>query len=209
MALTVFQEQIPFTNQRVSNQVSSGTYYNPIVMPLSFNVIDNKNYVEVVFYIRNDDRTKYYSNVFVSLVKTGWIVQEPPLYLVNSAGDGIITMNPQYFTEPMYYLSYSKESFPILEDMHMTFSNDYTFVNQYTDSNIDVKFSYGYDELSNVNWSLQHEMLLIDKIGNSTMYDLSYIPIRMRIELKTNTPVYTLRDYSLDITYQHELTVTG
>ena len=201
MALNIFQEQTPFTNQRVSNAVSSGNYYNPIVMPLSFDVVNYRNFIETVFYIRNDSPIIYYNDILVSLVT----INSGTANSVNSsltAPNGTIKFG---FNGNEYNVSSASEVIP--HDMNITslsFPSTYDFVspsNSHNSSDIRVKFSYGYDELSESAWETQNEMLYIPSIGNIHTSDTSYIPIRMRIELLGNNPIYTIRNYSLDISY--------
>lgn len=207
MSITVFQEQVPFTNQKVPGQVSSGTYYNPIVMPLSFNVVSYQNFVEVVFYIRNNDPTKYYKDILCSLVTIGTTTGTMPSS-VNFYTNGItieINGNPNQ----IYKVSSSSEVNPTSGSVtDLVFPANYGFVspgNSDNNSNVNVKFSYGYDELSMIDWNSQNEILYIPNIGNTTTYDMSYIPIRMRIQLLTQNPLYTTRNYSLDVTYGQEI----
>jgi hypothetical protein len=70
-----------------------------------------------------------------------------------------------------------------------------------SDTDIRVKFSYGYDQISDYDWSKLKSVLVIPTIGNSTTPDTSYIPIRMRIEWLTHPSIYTIRKYFLDVSY--------
>ena len=205
MALNVFQEQIPFTNQRVTNAVSSGNYYNPIVMPLSFDVVNYRNFIETVFYIRNDSPITYYNDVLVSLVTINSGVASnvaSSLTAPNGTPADTIMFN---FDGNTYKVSSSSEVIDAAMNItSLSFPSTYSFVspdNANNASDIRVKFSYGYDELSESAWEAQNEMLYIPAIGNLNTPDTSYIPIRMRIELLGNNPLYTIRNYSLDVSY--------
>lgn len=76
-----------------------------------------------------------------------------------------------------------------------------------TDNNINVKFSYGYDELNEPDWDRAKSVLTIPLLGNSGMPDISYHPVRMRIIWKNRSPLLTVRDYFIDISYQEEAQV--
>lgn len=73
-----------------------------------------------------------------------------------------------------------------------------------SDKDIRVKFSYGYDQLSDYDWSKLNNILVIPYIGNSTTPDMSYIPIRMRIEWLNSPSIYTIQKYFLDVSYSTE-----
>lgn len=67
--IELYQELIPFSNNKNPDAVSqNGTLSNPIIMPLSLDVTSMYTTVEAVIYIRNNDPTKWYKNVLVSLM---------------------------------------------------------------------------------------------------------------------------------------------
>ena len=213
MALTIYQEILPFSNERLDQPVSKdGAYTNPIVMPLSFDVVQYNNSVETVFYIRNNDTRYFYNNVLVTLCKKDDAVPNPTdnrsvfIYKDNS-----LTLRAIYedVEDKAIELSYSSDVLPTSMNTPITLIKNYEMpIGPTYDQDISVKFSYGYDELSNVDWATKKEGLLIASIGNSTMPDTSYIPIRMRIEiLMDSLPLYTLRDYKISIAYASETEV--
>jgi hypothetical protein len=78
-----------------------------------------------------------------------------------------------------------------------------------TDSKLAVKFSYGYDELSNVDWQTKHSALCIPNIGLKSSLtnpfgsqDTQYHPVRMRLTWKAQSTLLTIRDYFIDVSYQ-------
>jgi hypothetical protein len=208
MALTIFQELIPFSNERLEQPVSGNGYYNnPIVMPLSFDVVQYNNTLETVVYIRNPDTSVWYENVVVHLAKivgtdTDWKEVEATC------------TNPGLVKKINF-----KDALGVVEHaMDFTYSSDViqpftTRIKEQigkrevpimpgTDSNIDAKFSYGYDELSNIDWAKKKPAVVIKSIGNIITPDTSYIPVRLRLEvLMESLPLYTLRDYSVSIAY--------
>ena len=217
MALTIFQETIPFSNERLDQPSSQGGLYtNPIIMPLSFDVVQYTNTLEVVFYIRNNDISKYYNNVLVYLAKKDMNISDPNLsrtVLLNTlVENGVTKYKAEFRTDNSGATNNFKELFfTSNSETLVTYNNkEIIGVNRFevpidtAYADIDVKFSYGYDELSNVDWEDMKEALVITKIGNSSMPDTSYLPIRMRITLNTNTLSYTLRDYSIGIVYENE-----
>ena len=69
------------------------------------------------------------------------------------------------------------------------------------DSEIEAKFSYGYEQLSPLEWDNSPDILVIPFIGVSPNPDTSYKAIRMRIKFKTTTSILTSRHFSIDITH--------
>lgn len=208
--ITLYQEQIPLSNKRLEKQISQdGLYTNPVIMPYAFNSTSEYNSLETVIYIRNNDPSKYYTNIAVTLLKS----IELEAY---SLSTGIITNNPASGIS----LSLSTSESPIkLESAFETYNPPSTInlTNKYqsnyvpfsNDNFIDVKFSYGYDELSNYEWSKKKEGLYIPYIGNQSLYDMSYIPIRIKINFLQDPTIFTIRDYFIDISYEDEFDVTG
>ena len=69
----------------------------------------------------------------------------------------------------------------------------------------DVRFSVGYDEVSETDWKTKCASVILPSIGNAGMPDNSFIPIRMRLTLNNNYgDMLTLRKYSLHIAYGTE-----
>ncbi|MDY0198782.1 MAG: hypothetical protein RBR68_13310 [Tenuifilaceae bacterium] len=214
--INVFQEAVPFSNRRLDEKISQdGAYTNPIIMPFCLDSTGGENKLEVVFYIRNDSQAHYYKNVLVSLMKEVEVEGTPVLSNASMSQSSDITNNPE-----LAIGIYTKiKVMPSVENYSLSGSFIYNrkFYNNYlpivpqttgVDSNISVKFSYGYDEVSEQEWeNVKRSALLIPSIGNSTTPDMSYIPIRMRIEWKTQPTIFTIRDYFLDVTYQEELLV--
>ena len=207
--ITLYQEQTPFSNRRLDKKISQDKLYtNPVIMPYAFNSTSEYNSLETVIYIRNDDPSKYFTHIVVSLLK-----EESDN---GSMSTGVITTNPASGT----YLSLSSSTTPLyLENVYESYAAPTTInlTNKYMsnylavsfDELIEVKFSYGYDEVSNYEWSKKKSGLFIPYLGNSSLYDMSYIPIRMRINFLTEPSIFTMRDYFIDISYEEELVVTG
>lgn len=74
-----------------------------------------------------------------------------------------------------------------------------------SDVNLSAKFSYGYDELNEPNWDDAKSVLVIPTLGNTAMPDTAYHAIRMRIIWKSRSPLVTVRDYFIDISYEAEV----
>ena len=214
MALTIFQESIPFSNERLEQEVSqNGTYNNPIVMPLSFDIVQYSNTVETIFYLRNDDTRYYYENVAIYLARKKTTRTSPndpnDQAEISKATPG----DPLFINMPIVengntelqsiMASYSSDIIPsFTTPLHGVKRYEELIGTDGTSNEIFPRFSFGYDELSNIDWSLKQPGLIIAGIGNTNMPDTSYIPIRLRIEIKMEAlPVYTLRDYSIGIAY--------
>ena len=70
---------------------------------------------------------------------------------------------------------------------------------------LDVRFSAGYDEISENNWLTKKRSIVIPAIGNSTTPDNSYIPVRMRLTLnRSYGDMLTLRRYSINVAWGYE-----
>jgi hypothetical protein len=205
--LTVYQEQIPFTNKRLDKQISKDqAYTNPVIMPFAFNATSAYNSLETVIYIRNNNPSVYYTGIVVCLMSCSTSDG------IASTGTVLTGATTSTFTlpsvEPITFDNAFEETNPgdtvILDGQYLS---SYTPVTK--DSTIEVKFSYGYDELSNYAWSIKNSGLYIPYIGNSSLYDMSYIPIRMRINFFSEPSLYTIRDYFIDVSYANEYEVTG
>ena len=238
MALELYQEIIPFSNEKARYPVSSnGSLSNPIVMPLSFDVTSTLNTVETVFYIRNNSIDKYYTNVLITLMapKTDFADYEN-LSSVSfdidhikvmsnpaSGGSNVITNfytsdNDLKFTLDTDY-TYEIVSLPVsgafidpttwsnsLSNDDLPISGITNFTLDQVNSNIsNARFSFGYDEVSELEWGNKRHSILIPTIGNSINPDNSFIPIRLRIWINGYRSSYTLRDYFINISYESEV----
>lgn len=216
MALTLYQESIPFTNKRIPEPTSTGgTFFNPVVMSFAFDFTVCTNVLETVIYIRNDDANDYYRNVIVTLCKDDPAVTSPVSaygIMKRTAELGPYLEVAGRFNVPA---TWSVEQAPTLPDqgtyitgMYTTQSMpilDYTDINgdlQSTDENITSKIAYGYDDLSNVEWEAKRSALFIPSIGNISHPDTSYLPIRLRINWKKASSLFTIRNYYIDISYE-------
>lgn len=217
MAITLHQEELPFSNKRVANPVSqNGAYTNPVIMSFAFDFTVCTNVLESVIYIRNNDANKYYRNVVVTLMKDDPNVLSPSMTYGTIQTHG--TLGPVIRIANTYDvpISYSVEQPPAIPAEGITITGayetdavpiiDYRLGSDsiYTDDNIGVKFSYGYDELSNVEWESQNSALVIPQLGTINIPDTSYIPIRMRILWKNASSLFTIRNYYIDISYEKE-----
>lgn len=216
MSLKLYQESIPFTNKRVAQPISgNSTFSNPIVMSFAFDFTVCTNVLETVLYIQNSDANNYYRNVIVTLCKDDPLISSPtPIFGVmkTSVSLGAFLDLGGRFSVPA---TYSVEQPPTIPDAGIYVVNSYTNktipVSDYvddtgtyitTDENITARFSYGYDELSSVEWEKKRSALFIPSIGNISQPDTSYIPIRLRMNWKKASSLFTIRDYYLDISYE-------
>lgn len=209
--INVFQELIPFSNKRLEQPISKDeTYTNPIIMPFALDDTGGSNKLEVVFYIRNDSQSHYYTNILVSLMKDTTSATTP------TVTDGFVNFNYDYTIPYLSLNGYSNipaevvyESASYNSSLAYTnkFYSNYMPVTDETmtiDNTVSVKFSFGYNELSDLDWSTKKSVLLIPNIGNKTMPDMSYMPVRMRMTWNRTPSLLTIRDYFIDITYQNE-----
>ena len=207
--IKVFQESIPFSNKRLDYEISQDSAYtNPIIMPFCLDSTGGDNTLEVVFYIRNDSQSHFYTNVLITLMKEAQVQTTPTLndaFINFDTGPALLSVNGYnnipvdiayegtlYNTGLTFASKYYSNYFPISAQTYSL------------DNNVSVKFSYGYEEISELEWTNKNSALLIPSIGNSTMPDMSYIPIKMRIKWLTTPSILTIRDYFLDISYQSE-----
>lgn len=208
--ITLYQEQTPFSNKRLDKQISKDALYtNPVIMPYAFNSTSEYNSLETVIYIRNNDPSKYYTNIVVALMteETTDSISNSTGAIYSSPASGIYLSLPS--TSIPLVLDTVYESYVFTDDIRMTNKYKSNYVPVISNELIEIKFSYGYDELSNHEWSKKKSGLLIPYIGNSSLYDMSYIPIRMRVNFLSEPAIYTIRDYFIDISYEEELDVTG
>jgi len=229
MAIQLFQEQIPFSSQRLNHPVSqNGAFTNPVIMPFAFDFTTYGNTLEIVIYIRNNSQQKVYKNVVIGLMKRTAGTPTPVVASLEEsfALGQILNVNGQECPiswsvdqapslDPVVSIAgdnYYSNFFPIYNYNYIDGNGDYQEVE--SDSNINVKFSYGYDELSQVEWDKASSILAIPSIGTlptlenpAGMYDISYAPVRMRINWKARTAGTTIRDYFINIAYEEEVTL--
>jgi hypothetical protein len=234
MALELFQELIPFSNEKSNFATSgNGTFTNPIVMPLSFDVASAANTVETIFYIRNNDKDKYYKNVLVTLMAPQSDFNDPTISTrtANANNITLTATNTSNVKVTLYYpvgdphpvdLEYSSELlsggnlnatvnistwFDNTSTANIPISGETGFtLSQVSSDILDVRFSYGYDEVSELNWLSKKHGVLIPSIGNNTLPDNSFIPIRIRMYINGNGSLYTMRKYALNLSYEAEMT---
>lgn len=223
--LNLYQELVPFSNKRLDKSISSsGAYSNPVIMSFAFDFTVCSNILETVLYIRNDSETTCYSNVVVSLMKIDKGISNPVATsgLINEVQfNGLVpSININGTTMPLGYSveqiptipaegipitsAYMSNYVPVLSDINPDSGNSI-----YTDDKIGVKFSYGYDELSDVEWGTKHSALCIPTIGLKSTPEnpfgtsnTEYHAIRMRMTWKAQSTLLTIRDYFIDVSYE-------
>jgi hypothetical protein len=226
MALELYQEIIPFTNEKMPYPVSSGnSYSNPVVMPLSFDVTSVYNTVESVIYIRNNDKDKYYKNVAVMLMAPKGEFSENSVSTSTYTIGSVVCPNQNYMiikdtnVSSRFYLDtrFTSEQAPTLPiqinqstwfDGNSNAMLPVSSYSGYTMSSLNsplvkVRMSYGYDEVSELDWDSKASSIIINDIGTNELQDNSYIPIRVRIWLNNET-LFTLKKYSLNVCYSNE-----
>lgn len=218
MAITLYQEQIPFSNKRLDKPISqNGSYSNPIIAPFAFDFTTYINVLESVIYVRNDSQEHYYKNIVISLMKSsetnddlvnGTIINDPDKGCSISINGDIVPLSISSEITP----EVPAEGIPLV----LKYQADYTPIYEYkvsdsdiyaSDDKVNVKFSYGYDELNEPDWDKANSSLLIPYIGTTNMPDTSYHPVRVRIIWKSRSPMLTIRDYFIDISYEQEVTL--
>lgn len=202
--ITLYQEQIPFSNKILEKSISTnGQFTNPVIMPFSLDFTSYNNCLETVVYLRNDSQEHYYKNVVVSLMKLtdnsdvdtsmtltfGPVV--PSFSLNGISGQGAYAY--EYSASGTATISGYKAGYSVVKE----------------DNDLSVKFSYGYDEISNAMWASKRPVLVIPTIGTQGTPNLQYIPIRMRLNWKQPPTLLTIRDYFIDVSYESENNVTG
>lgn len=202
--ITLYQEQIPFSNKILEKSISTnGQFTNPVIMPFSLDFTSYNNCLETVVYLRNDSQEHYYKNVVVSLMKL----------TDNSDVDTnmTLTFGP---VVPSFSLNgitgqgaYAYECSVSGTATISGYKAGYSVVKE--DNDLSVKFSYGYDEISNAMWAGKRPVLVIPTIGTQGTPNLQYIPIRMRLNWKQPPTLLTIRDYFIDVSYESENNVTG
>jgi hypothetical protein len=215
--LELYQESVPFSNKRINNPISSGSFTNPVIVPFSFDFTSQENTLESVIYLRNNSVEQRYENIVISLMKDdqSLLVGDPVLAngtVSNTDGDISFTLN-----EKSVSVGYSVEDIPLSPGQSFQVTASEAELNGYyehyipvgDDSDISVKFSYGYDEVTSVDWEKKGNVLVIPNVGTTGVPDTSYHAIRMRITWKANTQLFTIRDYFLDASYQTQAVVEG
>lgn len=204
--IQLFQESIPFSNKRLDASASNdGSFLNPVIMPFAINTTLGSNVFETVIYIRNTSIQNFYNDVVVCLMK------EDPNIASTDAQLGQLKTDPQTgivkFSVNSYNDIVASTGFPYIgtqstsKTLDDPYQMNYVPITPTTDSALGVKFSYGYDELSALDWDAQSSILVIPMIGNATTPDTSYIPIRMRLTFNETPSVFTIRDYFINISY--------
>lgn len=201
--INIYQELIPLSNKKYDKPISKDAKYtNPIIIPFVLDSTGSENIMETVLYVKNEAQDKYYKNIVISLMKESGTIDMPTsgelsfsqqniLFSLNSSLNkevGLAFEYPQQQDGLIYLTNKYKSSYEIITN----------------DPNIEVKFSYGYDEISYNDWYNKKSLLLIPYLGTQGMADTSYIPVRMRITWKTIATIATIRDYFLDVSYSFE-----
>lgn len=204
--IQLFQEAIPFSNQRIDSPVSSdGTYLNPVIMPFAINTTLGSNVFETVAYIRNTSIENFYSDIVVCLMKEDSNVSNSQLAQGTLSFDNstsAVTFGVNDYTGIGCSVGFPYQgSQSAVKKLDGKYKSNYVPITDATDSRVRVKFSYGYDEVSALEWEDLSSILVIPYIGNQTTPDTSYIPIRIRIEFKETPSVFTIRDYFIDVSY--------
>lgn len=201
--ITLYQESVPFSNKMFDGKISKDqTHTNPVIIPYALNASLGENILETVIYIKNDDQSKYYKNVVISLMTE---VGDTPIAAsgtLNFADNNIkFSLNAQADIPVDLAFEYPGElpSSVALNNSYMS-----TYIPVINDARAAVKFSYGYDELSLLKWENASSILLIPTIGTTGLGDTTYIPIRMRIVTGNISPLNTTRDYFIDISFSEE-----
>lgn len=210
--IQVYQESIPFSNNRIDAPVSTGNRFtNPIIMPFALNTTIGTNVFETVIYIKNTDINDYYKDVVVALMTEneyadGTVDSTGQLFTNENTGVVLFGLNDVTGAPTSLAFPYSGPQ-PTVKAIPSQYKGNYQpLVN---DQQLEVKFSYGYDEISAAEWETLNSILIIPMIGNSTTPDISYIPIRIRIKVKENNIAFTNRSYFLDISYGTKGDVEG
>ena len=223
MALTLYQEQIPFSNKKTDFPISSGnTYTNPVIMSFAFDFTICTNFLETVMYIKNDEIDKWYKNVVITLCKKDTSQGAMPI-IAQAVIDEDLAFGTyvKIGSRPIVPVTFSTETYPTLPNGGLIVAGQYlsdaipitdyidpsTSVSVFTDESINARFSYGYDELSNVEWANMKPGLVIPQIGSTGQADNSYIPIRLRLIWKSTSSLFTIRDYFIDVSYQSEFII--
>lgn len=225
--IELYQELVPFTNEKTTYKASTNdAFTNPILMPLSFDVTSSYNTVETVLYIRNNNKDKFYTNVHVCLLAPIAYSNTPTNFtpdtvLVSFAVSGAKTLFKQGSTTKYEVdTEYGIDTYPANFNLYMPTidstigqtlvpfsgisSPNYT-ISQVNSEVLDARFSLGYDEVSEKGWLTKSHSVIIPSIGNSTMPDNSYYPVRMRLTLNNNYgDMLTLRNFSVHIAYASE-----
>lgn len=224
--IELYQELTPFTNEKTHYTISQDdTYTSPVLMPLSFDVTADYNTVETVVYIRNNNINEWYKNILVALlVPRSYFdiaaFQSQAIEFDPSSGHILIKNNLSQTAHQVDCL-YDSEIVPqvsigfkldesetlIIGDSKLPFSTvtGYTINSENGPRITSVKFSVGYDELSETMWQQKTSSVVIPQIGTSGLADNSYIPIRMRLYLNNSfSNMLSLRDCSIYITYEEK-----
>lgn len=213
--LELYQESVPFSNKRLDQKASTdGNFTNPVVVPFSFDFTSALNSLECVIYIKNTSTEFRYENVIVSLMEEPTVAATAAHATISDDGSDNITFS---LSGTDVRVGFSVEDNPLTGGQQFSLISDPdTDKNGYYDSYIpvgdshnklNVRFSYGYDEISGVDWNTKGNVLIIPNIGTTGIPDTSYHPVRIRIDWRDRTELFTVRDFFLDISYQNKLAI--
>jgi len=209
--LELYQESVPFSNERLDRAISSNQEFsNPIIVPFAFDFTTALNTLECVIYVKNTSTEFRYENVVVSMIEsTGQSFDNEHAYIERDESDNMLfilnrkAVRAKWAQVPDLPF-FIDSSFMIIS--HASEGNGYSNSCRPVgdDEKLSVKFSYGYDEISSVEWESKGSVLIIPAIGRVNVPDTSYHPIRVRVTWKDKTKLFTIRDYSIDISYQRQ-----
>jgi len=208
--LELYQEAVPFSNKRLNRPVSTdGSFNNPVIVPFAFDFTANINSLECIIYLRNRSQEFRYENVVISLMSEDLSIKNENSDISHAQIENIGNVSTfklnGYDVPAGYSTEQVGEGFQILsssEDQNGYFNYYKPVV---SDETLSVKFSYGYEELTVVDWEYKNPVLIIPYLGTSNMPDTSYHPIRMRIIWATRSQFLTTRNYFLDVSYQNQI----
>lgn len=201
--IQLFQEQIPLSNKRYDKPISQNSKYtNPVIIPSVLDTTGSENIMETVIYIKNTLQNKYYKHIVISLMKEdGSLNPQPSSGQIDFSDNNKFSINGHIGIDTNLAFEYQQSQTGLVYLTNKYMSNYKPIID---DGIVDVKFSYGYDEISYLDWSLKKSILIIPTIGTQGLSDTSYIPVRMRMKWK-NVPSYlTIRDYFIDISFSEE-----
>lgn len=206
--IELYQESVPFSNKMYEGKISSGnTFTNPVTIPYALNSTLSENVIETVIYIRNNDQSKFYKNVTIALMKEDTNIDSGAVSGRLDFSGGLVKLSVNGYSDKPAHLAMEYPGVAPTGDVTLSnaYRSNYQPVSGF--SYIDVKFSYGYDELSNTKWDDLSSIMIIPYIGTTGGGDTSLIPIRMRIILKEGNYSLTNRDFFIDVSYSDELNV--
>lgn len=204
--ISIYQELIPLSDRKYERPISKDEKYtNPIIMPFAFNSVGSENILETVFYIKNESQEWFYKDLVISLMTEDKNAVSP--VAVNATLNyttKVLTLNGSNLGVGLAY-EYANVNPITLTAKYMS---NYTPITG-TGMEVSVKFSYGYDELSQLEWDACSSILVLPQLGTIGMPDTSYKPIRMRIKWNTTPSMFTIRKYFLDLSYSSQNNIAG